>query len=57
MLGKAGKKEQTNLIGKYEVEIEKLRDENKWTRLRELVNSIPNKDAKAGIIPELTNIV
>lgn len=38
-----------NLIGKYELEIEKLRDENKWLRLRELVSSIPNKDPKIGI--------
>lgn len=31
---------------KYETEVEKLRNENNWNRLREYAMSIPHKDAK-----------
>jgi hypothetical protein len=38
-------KKQTN--SKLDVEIEKLRNENKWDKLRDLVNSLA-KDSKYG---------
>lgn len=51
MAGKVAKAASNvaNLIGKYEIEIERLRDENKWLKLRELVTTIHNKDPRAGL--------
>ena len=36
----------TNHSSKYESEVEKLRNENSWGRLREYAMNIPHKDAK-----------
>ena len=41
---------------KLEKEIEKLRNENKWLRLREYVNSISAKDQKTGKIFSKKNL-
>ena len=40
-------KKQTN--SKHELEIEKLRNENKWDKLRDYVKLLP-KDSKYGLI-------
>jgi len=34
---------------KYEAEIQKLRNENKWSKLRDLIGTISIKDKKSGI--------
>ena len=51
MAGKVAKAASNvaNLIGKYEIEIERLRDENKWLKLRELVTTIHTKDPRTGL--------
>ncbi len=48
MTGKNSKNHGVTQYGKYEIEIEKLRDENKWNRLREFANGISTKDLKSG---------
>lgn len=58
--GKYGKSAATgsaasNPIGKYEIEIERLRDENKWLKLRDLVTTIHNKDPRTGHLYTLDN--
>jgi hypothetical protein len=47
----ASKSKSGNLtaqLSKHELEVEKLRDENKWNRLKEYAHAIPPKETKYG---------
>ena len=48
MTGKFKSPLSSSQYGKIETEVEKLRNENKWTRLKEFANGVGNKDQKAG---------
>lgn len=49
MIGKSKNQSSNNSHqSKQEFEIEKLRDENKWLRLREYVGNMSSKDSKIG---------
>ena len=42
-------KNQLPQASKYEVDIQKLRNENKWNKLKEFIATISIKDKKSGI--------
>lgn len=46
MTGKV--KTQLPQQSKYEIEIQKLRNENKWAKLRDFIGTISIKDKKSG---------
>jgi hypothetical protein len=46
----ASNKKASSTFTKYEKDIEKLRNENKWMRLRDYANTISIKDIKSGSI-------
>ena len=48
MTGKV--KTQLPQQSKYEIEIQKLRNENKWAKLRDFIGTISIKDKKSGKI-------
>lgn len=49
MTGKSKNNNSANShLSKQETEIERLRDENRWTRLREYVSNLSTKDLKTG---------
>lgn len=50
MTGKSSKNQanSSSQYSKFENEISKLRNENKWLRLRDISGTIPLKDAKFG---------
>ena len=41
-------KSSVSQSSKFEIEAQKLRNENKWIRLQEFSNSTSNKDKKSG---------